>query len=186
MLSLLDLELGVWVTLHSGEQVLARRFRRSDGEALYEFFTQGLSPESQRLYSLQPLDWTLVNTVVSEADAPDVMRLIALKEHRIVGYAYWREQIFKPRMPILSIAIADACQGLGLGKAMMELLIDAAKLKKMDGIELHVFKHNSRAIALYRKLGFQIVGDTDGGRQWIMTLRFEREPYRLDSIPDTG
>lgn len=175
MLSLLDLELGVWVTLKNGGQVFVRRFRRGDGESLYEFFTQGLSPESQRLYSLQPLDWALVNAVVGEADAPDVMRLVALKGKRIVGYAYWREQIFKPRMPLLSIAIADDYQGLGLGKAMMELLIDAANLKNMDGIELHVFKHNLRAIALYHKLGFQIVGDTDSGRQWVMTLRFEGE-----------
>jgi ribosomal protein S18 acetylase RimI-like enzyme len=42
----------------------------------------------------------------------------------------------------------------------------------MEGIELHVLKHNQRAIRLYRKLGFKVVGDTDNGRQWIMVLRF--------------
>ncbi len=174
MLTMLDLELGVWVNLRDGERVLIRKFRRTDGDALYEFFTKGLSPQSQRLYSLQPLDRSLVNTVVSEVDAPDVLRLVAFKGDRIIGYAYWRQQLLKPKMPLLSIAVADDHQGLGLGQALMELLIEGAKLKGMEGIELHVFKHNRRAITLYRKLGFEIVGDYDSGRQWIMVLRFDR------------
>jgi ribosomal protein S18 acetylase RimI-like enzyme len=177
MQSLLELELGVWVTLRNGEPVLIRRFRRTDGDALYEFFTQRLSPESQRLYSLQPLDRNLVDWVVSEADAPDVVRLVAFKDDAIIGYAYWRPQIFKPKLPLLSIAVADGYQGLGLGRALMELLIDAARLRDMDGLELHVFKHNRRAIALYRKVGFEIIGDTDAGRQWVMVLKF-RERWR--------
>lgn len=57
----------------------------------------------------------------------------------------------------------------------MELLIEGAQLKGMEGLELHVFKHNHRAVTLYRKLGFKIVGDTDNGRQWIMMLWFD--PY---------
>ncbi|MFN4180596.1 MAG: GNAT family N-acetyltransferase [Armatimonadota bacterium] len=174
MLTMLDLELGVWVNLRNGERVLIRKFRRTDGDALYEFFTKGLSPESQRLYSVQPLDRSLVNTVVSEVDAPDVLRLVAFKGERIIGYAYWRQQLLKPKMPLLSIAVADEHQGLGLGQALMELLIEGAKLRGMEGIELHVFKHNRRAITLYRKLGFEIVGDYDNGRQWIMVLRFDR------------
>jgi ribosomal protein S18 acetylase RimI-like enzyme len=167
MQTLLELELGVWVTLRNGEPVLIRRFRRTDGDALYEFFTQRLSPESQRLYSLQPLDRNLVEWVVSEADAPDVVRLVAFKDDAIIGYAYWRPQIFKPKLPLQSIAVADEYQGLGLGRALMELLIDAARLRDMD----------HRAIALYRKVGFEIVGDTDAGRQWVMVLKF-RERWR--------
>ncbi len=174
MLTMLDFELGVWVNLRNGEQVLIRKFRRTDGDALYEFFTKGLSPESQRLYSVQPLDRSLVNIVVSEADASDVLRLVAFKGERIVGYAYWRQQLFNPKVPLLSIAVADGHQGLGLGRALMELLIEGAKLRGMEGIELHVFKHNRRAIALYCKLGFEIVGDTDSGRQWVMLLRFHQ------------
>lgn len=170
MLTLLDLELGVWVRLHDGNSVLVRRFRRSDADALYEFFTWGLSPETQRLYSTQPLDRHLVDTAINEADAPNVMRLVALENNHIIGCACWREQTSKPFIPLLSIAVADNYQGLGLGRALMELLIDAAKLKGMSGIELHVFKHNERAISLYRKLGFQIVGDTDYERQWVMVL----------------
>jgi ribosomal protein S18 acetylase RimI-like enzyme len=172
MLSLLDLELGVWVKLRNGEHVLIRKFRRTDGDALYEFFTKGLSPTSRKLYSAQPLDRNLVDIVVSEVDAPDVLRLVAFHGEHIVGYAYWRQQLFNPKVPLLSIAIADSHQGLGLGQAMMELLIEGAKLKGMEGIELHVLKHNQRAIRLYRKLGFKVVGDTDNGRQWIMVLRF--------------
>lgn len=174
MLTMLDLELGVWVSLRSGERVLIRRFRRTDGDALYEFFTKGLSPESQRLYSVQPLDRSLVNIVVSEADVPNVLRLVAFRGEQIVGYAYWRQQLFNPKMPLLSIAVADKYQGLGLGRALMELLIEGAKLRGMEGIELHVFKHNRRAIALYRKLGFEVVGETDNGRQWVMVLRFDQ------------
>lgn len=128
MLTLLDLELGVWVTLKNNERVLIRRFRRTDGDALYDFFINGLSEQSKRLYSLQPLDWSLVQVVVSEADAPQVLRLIALRGEQIIGYAYWRQQLFNPKIPIVSIAVADSHQGLGLGRALMELLIEGAQL----------------------------------------------------------
>ena len=175
MQTLLELELGVWVPLRNGEPVLSRRFRRTAGDALYEFFTQRLSPESQRLYSLQPLDRNLVEWVVSEADAPDIVRLVAFNGNSLIGYAYWRPQIFKPKLPLLSIAVADEYQGVGVGRALMELLIEAARLRGMDGLELHVFKHNRRAIALYRKVGFEIIGDTDAGRQWVMVLKFREQ-----------
>jgi hypothetical protein len=56
MLSLLDLELGVWVKLRNGEHVLIRKFRRTDGDALYEFSPRGCH---QRAENFTPLSlWT--------------------------------------------------------------------------------------------------------------------------------
>jgi GNAT superfamily N-acetyltransferase len=128
MLSLLDLELGVWVKFaETGNMCSSGSFAERTVMPFTSFFTKGLSPTSRKLYSAQPLDRNLVDIIVSEVDAPDVLRLVAFHGEHIVGYAYWRQQLFNPKVPLLSIAIADSHQGLGLGQAMMELLIEGAK-----------------------------------------------------------
>ena len=54
----------------------------------------------------------------------------------------------------LGITVAKAFWGLGLGRRMMELLLDWGRLRKLRKMYLHVYADNERAIALYRSLGF--------------------------------
>ncbi|MCS7223983.1 MAG: GNAT family N-acetyltransferase [Armatimonadetes bacterium] len=167
-----DLTCGTWFTLKNGSQVLVRMLREADAESLADFFTKGLSPTSRDLFFAYGMDPLIVEWVREEPNSDRVFRLIALSGDTIVAYAYWRVQLTNPGLPLLSIAVADQYQGIGLGTLLMDLLIEEAKARKMKGIELHVFKHNARALGLYKKLGFQVVGQTYDGRQWIMEKRF--------------
>jgi len=55
--------------------------------------------------------------------------------------------------------VRDDWQGKGIGKAMMQAVIDLAdKWLNLARIELTVFTDNEPAIALYRKFGFEIEG----------------------------
>jgi RimJ/RimL family protein N-acetyltransferase len=45
-------------------------------------------------------------------------------------------------------------RGTGLGRRLMQAAIEAARRQGMERIELEVFASNTRAIALYERLGF--------------------------------
>ena len=76
----------------------------------------------------------------------------------------------------LTIAVHEGHQDMGVGKKLMNYLIDwAQKNKRIEKIELHVRSSNLRAIHLYKSMGF-----TEEGRK---TKRLKIEPGKyLDDI----
>lgn len=58
----------------------------------------------------------------------------------------------------MGIALFQKYTGMGIGKIMIEKLMQTAKEKGFEQIELEVSAENERAIHLYKKLGFQIYG----------------------------
>ena len=50
------------------------------------------------------------------------------------------------------------CGGLGIGKALLDSLIEFAQHAGYEQIKLNVASDNERAIRLYGRLGFQITG----------------------------
>ena len=58
----------------------------------------------------------------------------------------------------LNISIQKKYWGLGIGTKLMELSIDWAKEKEVKKIGLKVDSSNSRAVGLYKKLGFEVEG----------------------------
>lgn len=58
----------------------------------------------------------------------------------------------------ISIALYKEYCGLGIGKAMLELVLDIAEKIGYEQAELEVIASNKSAIALYEKLGFKIYG----------------------------
>ena len=59
----------------------------------------------------------------------------------------------------LGITVRDDFQGKGVGTALMQALVDLAdNWLNVTRLELTVFVDNKRAIALYRKFGFEVEG----------------------------
>jgi putative acetyltransferase len=59
----------------------------------------------------------------------------------------------------IGMMVRDDWQGKGIGTAIMRAVIDLAdKWLNLTRIDLTVFTDNERAIALYRKFGFEIEG----------------------------
>ena len=58
----------------------------------------------------------------------------------------------------LGISIIEKYCGLGLGTVLREAAIDTARSAGLEQLELEVATKNARAVALYKKLGFQIYG----------------------------
>ena len=60
----------------------------------------------------------------------------------------------------IGIALCREFWDLGIGSALFREMIDAAESWGLMQLELEVIEGNERAIALYRKFGFEIVGFT--------------------------
>lgn len=90
---------------------------------------------------------------IADADGSSVgfMHLVGGEHHESV----------RGERPVLlaEIYLKASHQGVGLGAAMMQQAIEAARLMG-DVLWLGVWEHNARAIEFYRRWGFTQVGDT--------------------------
>lgn len=66
----------------------------------------------------------------------------------------------EPEHLIIDICMMGEQRGLGIGRALIEHSQREAQALRR-GMQLHVIKYNTRALALYEKLGFKINGGTD-------------------------
>lgn len=55
----------------------------------------------------------------------------------------------------IGLSVHASYRGLGIGTALLQTLLDwAAAEPELERVELSVFSHNTRALSLYRQLGF--------------------------------
>ena len=165
----------------NGTTVEVRSLAQRDRPALQQF-NATLSDASRSLFLPHAYDdKTLVRIAERSEDGTDYT-IVALVDDCIIGYAFlWDIQ---DPVPVLGIGLADAWQGQGLGHALMEHLIATAKERGASGIELTTTPKNERAFALYQKMGFKHIGDTDNIAGDGRTVR-ERVLF-LALIPDAG
>ena len=59
---------------------------------------------------------------------------------------------------VLGMALLPEFRGQGLGERLMREALDAARVFGLHRVELTVREDNKNAIALYRKIGFEVEG----------------------------
>ena len=74
----------------------------------------------------------------------------------IVGYIiFWQ---IRDDVQVNNIAVRPDCRGLGVGEAMMRHAIAKVRRAGATFMTLEVRPSNAAAVALYRKLGFEVLG----------------------------
>lgn len=114
--------------------------------------------------------------------SPTQMMVQCLVEGELVGNSFLRLDS-NPRMAHranLGIMLYQKYWGLGLGKLLMQAVIDTAMQKGVDYLELEVVADNERAIGLYEKMGFETlcrlpdaIRWEDGSSHDLLTMRKE-------------
>lgn len=118
--------------------------------------------------------------LMDQVGAPGNIFLLAFVDDQVAGYVRMLEG-FPPaelkELPAIEIARIYASQhviGKGVGKALMQRCIEIATEKKKRSIWLGVWEKNERAIAFYKKWGFEKFGEhdfvlgNDVQRDWMM------------------
>jgi ribosomal-protein-alanine N-acetyltransferase len=90
-------------------------------------------------------------------DADSVAEL-AEAEARVVGYAALLAPIGAPDAEVLTIAVDERHRGVGVGRALLTHLLDAAARRGARRVFLEVRADNPVAQALYASEGFEPVG----------------------------
>lgn len=87
----------------------------------------------------------------------DIM-ILCVVDGEIVGNSYigFGSARKNAHRATVGIAIREKYWGLGIGSILFDQLIAYAKSVGVYQVELEVMEHNSRAIALYEKMGFSI------------------------------
>ena len=74
----------------------------------------------------------------------------------VVGYIiFW---LIREDVPVNNIAIHPDFRGRGLGEALMRHVIEKVRARGATFMTLEVRRSNAGAVALYKKLGFEILG----------------------------
>ena len=125
----------------------------------YDTFAKHNTPENMDLF----LETQFTREqLMEEVGAPRNTFLLAHLNGEAVGYARLYEGIELPpriagseAIEISRLYAEQQVIGKGIGKALMLASIDFAREKGKDWIWLGVWEHNHRAIAFYKKMGFE-------------------------------
>ncbi len=146
------------LTTKDGRTVIARRLQEGDREKLQQF-DRDLSDETRFLFPPHAYDDETVDAYIRRNARGDDIIYVAEYEGKIVAYFFlWYAS--RPTC-LLGIGIADAFQGVGLGRQLMEILIESGREAGCEAIELTTAPENARAFALYQQCGFESLGDVE-------------------------
>jgi putative acetyltransferase len=144
------------IKLKDDREVDVRFLNAEDKERLFEMFVS-MSDEALK-WGMPPYTREVIERWMS--NLPNFIALIAEYDNRIVGYATIFKYAHPRRKGISDLAmyLHQDFHNIGLGTAMLSLLLELAKKENMHRIGLHVIADNRIAIHLYEKFGFKIEG----------------------------
>ncbi|MFJ5829333.1 GNAT family N-acetyltransferase [Streptomyces sp. NPDC093089] len=99
----------------------------------------------------------LLDGVVAAVRAGDASLRAAYVDGRLVGLGYWlryARPTHRPHADLEKVAVDGAAHGQGIGRALTAALIGDAERAGIEVLTLDARGDNTRALALYRSLGF--------------------------------
>jgi ribosomal protein S18 acetylase RimI-like enzyme len=106
-----------------------------------------------------PIDTTV--SFIRNNVEKDHAQFVAVSDGVIVGWCDVipaNDRTCHAHVGVLGIGIIPAFRGKGLGRELMTAAIAKARAKGLTRIELTVREQNTNAVALYKKLGFELEG----------------------------
>lgn len=96
----------------------------------------------------------------SELSNPLALWIVALSDNEVVGYI--GAQIVPDEADMMNLAVSAAYRRMGIGKTLVEKLLEALQARSVRSLTLEVRVSNAPAVTLYEGLGFQTVGRRPG------------------------
>jgi ribosomal-protein-alanine N-acetyltransferase len=91
---------------------------------------------------------------------PQVFASVAVRDDEVLGYSIaWQ---IADEAELANLAVAPAARGAGIGRALLDDLLQAIETRGGATVYLEVRESNEAAKALYRSRGFEEVGRRKG------------------------
>ena len=153
-----------------------RKFTIGDRELIVEFFRQ-MGGESRGFFNRGDGNKNgALSYFDKNGDEPDTVRFLSsIKDERgkeiMTGYVFaWSMDLC---VPTLGIAVRDEYKGRGLGRLLIQHLVDYLKENKYGGVMLTTSIANIRGQSLYTRMGFEHIGTHISG-EMLYILNFKR------------
>lgn len=129
--------------------------KRDDWPAVRRIYEEGIAT-GDATFDAEAPDWDEWDA--SHLDEP---RLVAAEGDEVVGWAALlptsRRPVYRGRVEA-SIYIASSARGGGVGRRLLEALIDHSEAAGIWTLEALVFPENRASIALLERAGFRVIG----------------------------
>ena len=161
------------------EIIIIRKAKISDFQGIHNLIMQvhklHVNEKNDIYKDVDPMNFEEFRTELSNSNN---IYLIAELENEIVGICFSQireisnNKIMKNRkiLHIENICVDENIQKKGIGKKLYNQIVELAKEKNIDNIELMVWGFNENAIKFYENLGMN-----------IKNLKFEQKISSLDS-----
>jgi L-phenylalanine/L-methionine N-acetyltransferase len=156
--------------------LLIRRREKRDAEALVRMFNQ---PLCRLGMVLDPFQSTSELETWLQSNGTQNFEAVAAVDDTAVGLAgLFPCRDTQSHAAWIVLFVHDDFQGRGIGNLLMTMLITSAHILDLTRIQLMVVCDNERAIALYRKFGFEVEGRHElyarRGDEFLTTLSMAR------------
>ena len=132
-----------------------RRMQRRDWDAARRIYEEGIATGNATFETRAPSwdEWDDAHLVHS--------RLVGSRNGDVVGWAalgpYSRRRAYAGVAEV-SIYVAHAVRGQGVGRALLAALIESAEARGVWTLQAGIFAENETSLRLHRALGFRRVG----------------------------
>lgn len=96
---------------------------------------------------------------------------------------------YSKTLRIFSIAVLPEFQGIGIGKQIMDYIVQFARLKKFERVSLEVIQSNDKLIQYYKNLGFSVSEElpeyyskTENGLRMVLPLDEKTDKHNISNI----
>ena len=166
--------------MNSHSNVNIRLLEDTDLPKIPTFFS-GLSEASRNFYHPYTFDDSAVQLTAEEIKSEDCVHIGAFSDQKMVGHVWYRG---RDDYPVLGIGIIDAFQNMGIGQRLMQKIEITAQQRGKLGLSLTCYLENYRAIRVYAKQGYRLVGRNSNDTQFRMIRRFadQQSPFSVRGI----
>lgn len=149
--------------------------RETDWPAVRAIYQEGIATGQATFETAAP-EWE----VWDAGHRPDC-RLVARQGEQVIGWAALspvsRRAVYRGVAEV-SIYVAEAARGRGVGRALLAALIEASEAAGVWTLQASVFSENEASVALHLSWGFRVVGRRERiglhHGVWRDTLMLER------------
>lgn len=89
----------------------------------------------------------------------ELFRVAVLPSGEVIGYAVGATSVHEGRGWLVSMGVDAAHRGRGTGERLTESVVDALARAGMSEVRLTVEPGNEKAVRLYQRLGFEVIGE---------------------------